>query len=101
METAPCPRTGQVIEATSGNTGIGLAMVWAIFGMPFAAIGLMADMSPLAALLIGILAGLPITIVLGGLVGVFYENLYTLFYFELVEPGSVAPEAVAPSRGKR
>ncbi|MEW6411365.1 MAG: hypothetical protein AB1483_02700 [Candidatus Zixiibacteriota bacterium] len=77
---------------------IGLAMVWAIFGMPFAAIGLMADMSPLAALLIGILAGLPITIVLGGLVGVFYENLYTLFYFELVEPGAVAPEAVAPSQ---
>jgi hypothetical protein len=45
----------------------------------------------------GMLLSLPITIVVGGFCGVFFSSFWTLFYFELVEPGgqsqSLEPDA--------
>lgn len=75
-------------------------IVWGIFGLPLAAIGLVADMEPLRALILGVIVGLPISLIVGGFMGVFFSNLYTLFYFELVDPASrrgiQAPPTTAP-----
>ncbi|UCG62236.1 MAG: hypothetical protein JSV52_02820 [Candidatus Zixiibacteriota bacterium] len=70
-------------------------IIWGIFAVPVAAVGLIGDMNPIQAILMGIVAGLPISLVIGGFLGVFFTNLYTLFYFELVEP-SVVPVAQQP-----
>lgn len=48
--------------------------------------------SRMSVLLLGVLLGLPVALVLSGFTGTFFTTLYTLFYFELVEP---APTAVA------
>lgn len=67
--------------------GILMMMVWLIVGIPIAAMVIGSNMSVLAGVIIGILLGLPVSIVLGGLIGTFQSNLYTIFYFELLEPG--------------
>ncbi len=72
------------------------AIVWAIFSLPLAAMGLVAGLEPVAALFVGLILGLPISLVLGGLVGVFFTNLYTLFYIELVEPVQAATPQIPP-----
>ncbi|HEX2898067.1 MAG TPA: hypothetical protein VHP63_08475 [candidate division Zixibacteria bacterium] len=38
--------------------------------------------------ILGLILGLPITLVIGGFVGTFFHSLYTLFYFGLVDPAS-------------
>ena len=62
--------------------------------------------SKLAILVLGIILGLPVTIFLSGFTGTFFTALYTLFYFELVEPtpvpvttgtgGTLGPESTPP-----
>jgi len=49
-------------------------------------------------LLLGIFLGLPVAVVLSGFAGTFFTTLYTLFYFELVEPTTV-PVISAPAPG--
>jgi len=39
-------------------------------------------------LILGVILGLPITLVVGGFFGTFFHSLYTLFYFGLVDPAS-------------
>lgn len=70
-------------------------IIWAIFGLPVAALGLASNLSPVAAFFAGILVGLPVSLVVGGFLGVFFSSLFTLFYFELVEP-KTAPAAQIP-----
>ncbi|MCB2230051.1 hypothetical protein KQH82_04990 [bacterium] len=48
------------------------------------------------AVILGILFGLPISLVLGGFMGTFDSSLYTLFYFELVEPAASRQPNVQP-----
>ena len=80
--------------------GIGFAIVgaivWLIFSLPMAGLGLVAGLEPIAALFAGLILGLPISLVLGGILGVFFTNLYTLFYFELVEPVQAATPQIPP-----
>ncbi len=80
--------------------GILSTIIWIIFSLPLASLGLVAGLNPISALLAGIVLGLPVSLVVGGILGVFYTSLYTLFYFELVEPSQTAaiqtPPAAAP-----
>lgn len=52
--------------------------------------------------ILGLLLGLPITLVIGGFVGTFFHSLYTLFYFGLVDPDSpyaaTRPPAAVPAQ---
>ncbi len=59
------------------------------------------DLGMINRLVIGLIAGSPFTFLFGGLMGAFACNIYTLFYFELVEPGSVLDdkEVIPPIAG--
>lgn len=72
--------------------GLGLALTIAV-GMVtilvFAPIGLLAYSFGLAvwqAFLLAVILSLPVTIPIGGYLGVFHSSMYTMFYFALVEP---------------
>jgi hypothetical protein len=77
-------------------TGIATMIIWLMFGIPIGAVVWGATESVGAAIILGILVGLPISLVLGGFLGTFFSSMYTLFYFELVEP---QPVEVGASRG--
>ncbi|MDH4157301.1 MAG: hypothetical protein OEW00_08510 [candidate division Zixibacteria bacterium] len=75
-----------------------LAMiVWGIIGIPIAAVVLASGLGWVAAIFLGLLLGLPVSLVVGGFTGTVLTNLYTLFYFELLEPHRTQP-AASPSR---
>lgn len=78
--------------------GIAGLVVWLVVGIPIAAVALAAGASLVPTVILVILLGLPVSIVLGGFTGTVTFNLFTLFYFELVEP-SPAPPALQPSPG--
>ncbi|MCP4684559.1 MAG: hypothetical protein GY867_03825 [bacterium] len=52
----------------------------------------------LGAIMLGFFIGLPVSVVLGGYAGTFFESLYIQFYFRLVEPAPAyaAPDPAAP-----
>jgi len=76
--------------------GILALMVWALFGIPIAAIVLTLGLGWVAALFLGLLLGLPISLIVGGFSGAVLTNLYTLFYFELLEPTPSQPTFAPP-----
>lgn len=80
------------------SIAIGIAMF--IFFMVVALLVLVFVPDPMEhlaeAILLGILFGLPISLVFGGFMGTFESALYTLFYFELVEPAATRQPAVQP-----
>jgi hypothetical protein len=76
--------------------GILTKIVWAIFSIPISFVIMSMGVQMFYAFIIGFLLGLPISLVLGGYIGVFQSSLYTLFYFELVEPKSVTEETITP-----
>jgi hypothetical protein len=47
-------------------------------------------------IILGLLFGLPISLLLGGFFGTFHSALYTLFYFELVEPAASRQPYTSP-----
>jgi hypothetical protein len=73
-------------------------IVWGIVGIPIAAIVIASGLGWVAAILLGLLLGLPVSLVVGGFGGTVLTNLYTLFYFELLEPHRTQP-AVTPPPG--
>ncbi|UCD63902.1 MAG: hypothetical protein JSW34_00310 [Candidatus Zixiibacteriota bacterium] len=77
--------------------GIAAVIIWAIFSIPIAALGLAAHMEPISAFFAALIVGLPVSLVLGGFLGVFFSSLYTLFYFQLVEPKGVAAPQTPPA----
>jgi hypothetical protein len=74
--------------------GILTVIVWAIFSIPISIVIMSMGVQLFYAFIIGFLLGLPISLVLGGYIGVFQSSLYTLFYFELVEPRSKKTEPI-------
>lgn len=80
------------------SIGLGILslMVWALFGIPIAAIVLALGLGWAAALIMGLLLGLPISLIVGGFSGAVLTNLYTLFYFELLEPTPAQSSANPP-----
>lgn len=81
--------------------GIAAMILWALFSLPVAGLGLMGGMDPLQAMFTALLWGLPVSLVVGGILGVFFTSFYTLFYFELVEPSATTMQAppMAPPIG--
>jgi hypothetical protein len=77
--------------------GILAAIIWLIFSLPIAGLGLIAGLDPVSSLLAGLVLGLPVSVVIGGILGVFYTGLYTLFYFDLVEPKQATAPQTPPA----
>ena len=71
-------------------------VVWLMFSGPIALITALGTGDVLLTILATIVAGLPIALVLGGFTGTVTESMYTLFYFELLEPGSAAGQTTPP-----
>ena len=65
-------------------------IVWLMFSGPIALITALGTGDVLLTILATIVAGLPIALILGGFTGTVFESMYTLFYFELLEPGVAA-----------
>jgi hypothetical protein len=68
----------------------------------FAPIGLLAYSFGLAvwqAFLLAVILSLPVTIPIGGYMGVFHSSMYTMFYFALVEPEGPQYAATPSSPG--
>ncbi|UCC43764.1 MAG: hypothetical protein JSU65_11665 [Candidatus Zixiibacteriota bacterium] len=71
--------------------GVGIVLfiiAWAVFG-PLNLLAESIAHGELAVLMIGLVLGLPISLVVGGFTGVFFSSYVTLFYFELVDPGCI------------
>ena len=80
------------------NIGIGLTafIAWMIMGIPIAIVALGLGMSFIPTIFLVILIGLPGSLVIGGFTGAALFNIYTLFYFELVEPSQRKVPMPAP-----
>jgi hypothetical protein len=80
------------------SIGVGIAMLF-IFGI-VALIVLVVVPNPMDHLIefviLGIVFGLPISLLIGGFFGTFNSSLYTLFYFRLVEPERYNPPQTPP-----
>lgn len=80
--------------------GLGALLIWAMVGAPIALIALATGLALIPALILAVIIGMPVSLVVGGFIGTVVESLYTLFYFELVEPGGQtqpsSPTAAAP-----
>ena len=76
---------------------IGGLVIWAIVGIPLAALALLAGSGWIGTAIVIILIGIPISLVVGGFTGTVISNLYTLFYFELVGASSPASSPTATS----
>lgn len=74
------------------NMGFGIgfsilmAIIYLMIGLPIAAMIVSAELHLLIAFFAAFFIALPISFIFGGFMGVFFSSLYTLFYFELVEP---------------
>ena len=78
--------------------GLGALLIWAMVGAPIALVALATGLGLVPALILAVIMGLPISLIVGGFIGTVVESLYTLFYFELVEPGGRAqPSTPAPA----
>ncbi|MBN1211763.1 MAG: hypothetical protein JXA92_04235 [candidate division Zixibacteria bacterium] len=77
--------------------GLAAAIIWVIVGLPIGFIVMAMGVSLVPAIIVGMILGLPISFVVGGFLGTVFANLYTLFYFELVEPGGVQQPMPAPA----
>jgi hypothetical protein len=79
---------------------IGTLIMWAVVGLPIGGIVWAMTQSVAAGIVMAILFGIPISLVVGGYFGTFFSSLYTLFYFELVEPSSsrIPPAAAQPGQ---
>lgn len=62
------------------------AMIFGLIAIPVVLMALAGEASLMTSILIGVLVGLPVSLVVGGWSQTFFHSLYTLFYFQLVEP---------------
>jgi hypothetical protein len=82
------------------SIGVGVIslIILGIVGGPFVAMAIMSTTGLVVALVIGLPLVLLVIWVIHGLTGSFFSAMYTLFYFELVEP-SATPAAPAQPTG--
>ncbi len=80
--------------------GIGALMIWAMVGIPIALLVLASGLGIVPAIILAVIMGIPVSLVVGGFCGTALESLYTLYYFDLVEPGgptqNATPSPAAP-----
>lgn len=92
-----------IVFAVSIAITIALLIGFVIIALPFAAIAFTSDASILEILMYGVIIGLPVSLLIGGSSGAFFQILYTLFYFGLVEPArptvSAQPGAMGMGEG--
>jgi hypothetical protein len=62
-------------------------MILGVISIPIIALVAMTDVSIIGGVLLGLVLAFPVSLAVGGFVGAAFTNLYTFFYFELVEPG--------------
>ena len=87
-----------IYMALTLGLGLGALIVWAIVGAPIALIALATGLGIAPAIILAVIIGMPISLVVGGFSGTALETLYTLYYFELVEPGGqIRPNSTAPA----
>jgi hypothetical protein len=84
-----------IFVGLSIGLGIVSMIAWLVASGPIAVISSLLVEDTVLALVFGLVIGLPVSLVIGGLIGTVLETMYTLFYFELVEPAR--PAAAAPS----
>jgi hypothetical protein len=77
--------------------GILMLILWAVFGIPIGAAVLALGLGWVAAIFLAIILGLPISLIAGGFFGAVLTNIYTLFYFELLEPSVTRVENPPPA----
>lgn len=75
-----------IIVGLSLGFGIVNSILFFIINFPVDAIMAMLNLQSFAAVLVAFIIGTPVFLIIGGILGVFFSSLYTLFYFELVEP---------------
>ncbi|NOY88508.1 MAG: hypothetical protein GXO93_03835 [FCB group bacterium] len=75
-----------VFVGFSIGIGILILILSLLLAIPLIALVIASQHSLIFLIILGLFIGLPVSIVVGGFLGVFYSNLYTLFYIELVEP---------------
>jgi hypothetical protein len=88
-----------LVFAVSIGITIALLIGFVIVGLPFAAFAFTSDASILEILMYGLIIGLPVSLLIGGSSGAFFQILYTLFYFGLVEPARPAVSAQPGATG--
>jgi hypothetical protein len=81
------------------SIGVAIAamVVMLVAGAPITVAVMALNLPLLPALIAGFIMALPVAIVVGGFVGTAMTALYTLFYFELVEPGGVHTDLYSQS----
>ncbi|MFZ5980544.1 MAG: hypothetical protein ACOYVF_07905 [Candidatus Zixiibacteriota bacterium] len=78
--------------------GLAAAIVWMVASLPIGAVVMAMGVGLVPAMIIGLILGLPVSFVVGGYLGTVFANIYTYFYFELVEPGGARQQpAPAPA----
>jgi len=77
--------------------GLAAAIIWLIASLPIGAIVMAMGVGLVPAMIIGLILGLPVSFVVGGFLGTVFSNIYTYFYFELVEPGGTRQPEPAPA----
>jgi hypothetical protein len=84
------PKENLVIFLIQLGLSIGIAIattiLWAILGIPIALVAMGMGMGLILTVLLVVMLGMPASLVIGGFAGTALFNIYTLFYFELVEP---------------
>jgi hypothetical protein len=77
--------------------GIAAFIIWFFIGAPIALLVLATGAGIIPAIILAVIIGLPVSLVVGGFSGTVLANIYTLFYFELVEPGGRPKKNVDPA----
>ncbi len=83
-----CVMVALIFIGLSIGVGILFVMLAAMLYFPVNMIVQAMSENRSIVFVLGIILGLPITLVVGGYVGTFFHSLYTLFYFGLVDPAS-------------
>ncbi|RME27597.1 MAG: hypothetical protein D6800_04855 [Candidatus Zixiibacteriota bacterium] len=73
-----------------------VGMVFAMIGLPLLGYFSDPDIATLSKVLVGLVIFGPLSVVFGGWSGTFFHALYTLFYFELLEPHAAQPVTTTP-----
>jgi hypothetical protein len=87
------------------GVGLGLSLIAAILYWPINALVRSLVYGEIQVLIAAFALGLPISLAVGGFGGTFFTNIYTMFYFELVDPaahrgaGAAPPQETNPAVG--
>lgn len=73
------------------GVAFGAILILGIVAIPIMLLALIAESAWIFAVIFGFILGLPLLLVMIAFATTLLQNFYTLFYFELVEPGGQAP----------